>query len=118
MILEIKETTVEVKFSIGTFAQIAEYKKRYEPELNMSLGKYMTLISDHNYQLDAVIDIIYYPHVMERKAKGLLPKFTYADVFEFVATNQKALEDIGEELQNSMPSDTKETKKKAVKKTD
>ena len=103
MELTIKDQTFTVAFGVGVFAKISEYKKHYEPHLNMSLHKYMQLVQSGEYMLDVICDVIFYPYAIQRRNNGLPVKIEYSDVFEYLISNPEKLEAISEQFAGSMP---------------
>jgi len=121
MILNINNQKVDVQFNTGKFVDIAEFKKRYEPELGMTLDKYMRLLASGDYELNALCDLIYYPYVIERRAKGLPISLTMGDIFTHFITNKEVLNELKDEMAASMPQPEQDetgsaTKKKVIKK--
>ena len=109
---------VNVAFNIQAFVQIAQYKKFYEPKLNMTLTKYMLLVENPDYVFDLVADLIYYPHAIQCRNVGKKPDLDYAQVAEWVLLNMDKLEELVRNVKQSIPqpeiSDTP-VKKKVVK---
>jgi hypothetical protein len=118
MLLNINGVEVEVQFNIQAFVQIAQYKKFYEPKLNMTLTKYMLLVENPDYVFDLIADLIYYPHAIRSKNVGKKPELEYPQVAEWVLLNMDKLEELVRNVKQSIPqpevSDTP-VKKKVVK---
>lgn len=113
MVLEIKGYTCEISVSIGTFSEIVDYMRRYESHRKMSLTKYIDQIDEEDYRLDLVVDLVYYPHAIAERKKGLIPILTYADCFEFVVNNKTKVQEIFEMVQEALPK-PEPTNEKAV----
>jgi hypothetical protein len=109
MQVEIKDVQVQVSFTMGGIITVAEYKKRTEQ--GMTLTKYLQLLGSADYSLDALVDLILIPHIIDRTSKGLQPKLTSADVVEWMLTNGDKVAELTEALAESMPNDP-DTKKK------
>ena len=58
MIVSVKGIDLKADYSIRTFVNIVEYKKRYEPHNKISLTGYIQQATNEEYSLDTVVDIL------------------------------------------------------------
>jgi hypothetical protein len=117
MLVEVKGISLKADFSMETFIDIVDYKKRYEPHDKISLTRYLQQVTDDNYAMDTVIDLLYYPYAMRVRKQGLLPDINYKDVALHIASNLNLVEEIIADLVASLPDVKEEPKKKPSKTT-
>lgn len=115
MLVEIKGVNLRAEFSIETFVDIVEYKKRYEPHDKVTLTQYLQMVTDEERAIDTVCDLLYYPHAIKFRKQGLAPQLEWKDVAVFIATNQDVVQEIIRDLVDSLPEPEAETKKKPLK---
>jgi len=113
MQVNIKGIDIEFNYSLGTFSDIVQYKKFYEPRLKVTLTEYLHKIDDKNYSIDLLCDLIYYPHAIRCRNVGKSPVLTYSEVFEWVMGN---LDQVGYVVNSMADSLPKIEEKEAVKK--
>jgi hypothetical protein len=116
MIVNIKGINLEASFSVETFVDIVEYKKRYEPHDKVSLTQYLQSVTDDSRYIDTVIDILYYPHAIKMRKLGLLPQLEWKDIAVHIATNEALAVDIINDLVSTLP-EAENSKKKTSKTT-
>jgi hypothetical protein len=116
MTVNVNGKAIEVSVTIGTFSDIVDYMRRYEPHRKMTLTKYIDLVEDPDYVLDLVVDLIFYPHAIAERRKGLLPLLSYGECFEFMVKEKDQVHAIMEMVKDAMPKPTEEEEVKEVKK--
>lgn len=109
---------IEFNFSIGTFSEIVQYKKFYEPMGKVTLTEYLSKVDDENYSIDLLCDLIYYPYAIKCRNVGRPPILTYTDVFTWVMTNLDSVQHVVKSFEESLPKaeSIEEEKKKTVRK--
>jgi hypothetical protein len=116
MIITVNGVNLKADFSIETFVDIVEYKKRYEPHDKVSLTQYLTMVTDDERAIDTVVDILYYPHAYKMRVQGLAPILSWKDVAVHIAKNPNLASEVIADLVNSLPEgEEKKVKKKTTK---
>jgi hypothetical protein len=113
MQVTIKGIDIEFNYSLGTFSDIVQYKKFYEPQAKVTLTEYLSKVDDENYSIDLLCDLIFYPHAIRCRNTGRNPLLTYSEVFEWVMTN---LDKVGYVVNSMVDALPKIEEKEAVKK--
>lgn len=118
MQVTINGVDIQFNYSIGTFAEIVQYKKFYEPQGKVTLTEYLSKVDDENYSIDLLCDLIFYPHAIKCRNVGKAPLLTYTDVFTWVMTNLDSVQHVVQSFAESLPKaePVEEVKKKTARK--
>ena len=117
MLVEIKGISLKADFSVETFVDIVEYKKRYEPHDKVTLTQYLQMVTDDERSVDTVCELLYYPHAIKMRKLGMMPKIEYKDVAVHLIKNAGLVNEIIQDLVQSLPEPEQEAKKKPSRTT-
>jgi len=115
MLVNIKGVSLKPDYSIETFVDIVEYKKRYEPHDKVTLTQYLQKVTSEDYGIDTVVDILFYPYAMKVRKSGLIPELDYRDVAVHVAKNPNIVQEVIADLVATLPDPEEQPKKKPSK---
>jgi hypothetical protein len=115
MLITIKGVSLKPEYSIETFVDIVEYKKRYEPHDKVTLTQYLQKVTSEDYGIDTVIDILFYPYAMKARKMGIQPEIEYRDVAVHVAKNPDIVHEVISDLVATLPDAEESSKKKPSK---
>lgn len=117
MLIEVKEVALKASFTVETFVDIVEYKKRYEPHDKVTLTQYLNMVVDEDRAIDTVCDVLFYPHAIKMRKAGVKPLLEWRDVAVYLATNTKVVNEVIQDLIQSLPEPEEKPKKKTSKTT-